>query len=462
MRLYPSIMIILFLIASAVTAQEKNVDRNFKVNPNQRVFINGISSIQVKIKGGDNNEGNIKINVKINSSDSRFANEYLQNFDVTYKTDGNDIIIDFIETPKQGKWSVLDIFKGDFKYSFSKLITGEIILPKGVNLIGDFKYSDISVSGFDQPLSLKGKGNHFSIKDCARVNDISNEYGDVTLINSGGRLNAELKISPITIDSFEGAVKVTTSGSSATISNINGKLGLNAYNTKAAISDISGDVSIYSEISDLTIKQVKGYLQIYDKTGKINVYDAGTFKLEGNKSDFSADRIASKDKIFFTTKGGTYRITNSSAPFYIDDDNSVYNLNDVTGPLFYSASNSRLTGKDLNGDWKSDTRFTEISIEGISAQKIEAAGRGKLFKGVLSGNPKKVEIKNQEADILLSLDSAIKTSLFMIANHGSLKSDFPVRVINEEGISKAAERINGGGAVISLETKDGNIKVIKH
>lgn len=463
MKLRAGIFILIIFSACFIYAQEKNVRKNFNVNPSQRVFINGVSSLQLKVTGWDKNEGEVNVNVKVNTSDAGFGKEFLQNFDVTYKTDGNDLIIDVIETPKQGSWSVMDIFKGDFKYSFSKEITGEIFLPKGIILNGDFKYSDITVSNFSETVSLKGKGNHLTVKECRKVNEISNEYGDVYLGRSSGKLNIELKLSPITIEDFEGYARINSGGSSVNISRFTGSLNLNLNNSRGTVDDVSDGVVVYSEVCDMVFKKIKGVLQVYDKTSILRVYDVNGFKLEGTKSDLTAERITAKEKekVFLTTKNGKYRISNSSGSYFIDDDYSQYTLSGISGNVFYSASNSRFTGRDLKGDWKSDTKYSEIKLNGISASKIEAVGRGKGFYAAISNNPKKVELKNEDAEVSLTLNKEIKTSVFLTARNGNLSSDFPIHKENDDSVVRAAERINGGGAVISIETKNGNITLKK-
>lgn len=461
MRIRICIFLLILLSACFIQAQEKNVRKSFKVNPNQRVFINGVSSLKLKITGWDKNEGDVNINAKVNTSDAGFGKEYLQNFDVLYKTQGNDLIIDFVETSKQGSWSVTDIFKGEFKYSFSKEISGEIHLPKGVTLNGDFKYSDVTVSDLNEAVALKGKGNHLIIKECRKINEIANEYGDIYVSRSSGRLNTELKLSPITIEDFSGTARINSYGTLVNISRFSGYLNLNLRNARGTVEDVSDGVTLYSEICDFTIRKVKGALKIFDKTSILRVYDINDFKLEGEKSELTADRITAKDKVFLTTKYGNYKITNSSGAYYIDDDYSHYNLSGVTGNLFYSASNSRFDGSDLKGDWKSDTKYSYINLNGISASRIEATGRGKTFKGTILNNPKKVEISNEDAEVSLTLIKEIKTSVFLTAQHGNLFSDFTIHKEKEGSVERAAERINGGGAVISIKTKNGNISLKK-
>jgi hypothetical protein len=455
-------MILLILFSACfIQAQEKNVRKYFKVNPNQRVFINGVSSLNLKITGWDKNEGDINIKVKVNTSDAGFGKEYLQNFDVLYKTLGNDLIIDFVETSKQGSWSVTDIFKGEFKYSFSKEISGEIHLPRGVTLNGDFKYSEITASDFYEAVALKGKGNHITVKECRKINEIANEYGDVYIYRSTGRLFIDLKLSPITIEDFAGSAKINSYGTLVNINRFYGYLNLNLRNARGTIMDVTDGMTLYSELCDFTIKQIKGPIKIFDKTSIFKVYDISDFKLEGEKSELTADGITAKEKVFLTTKYGNYRIANSSGAYYIDDDYSHYNLSGVTGNIFYSASNSRFDGSDLKGDWTSDTKYSYINLNGISASRIDAVGRGKAFKGVILNNPKKVEVSNEDAEVSLSLIREIRTSVFLTAQHGNLFSDFAIHKEKEGSVEKAAERINGGGAVISIKTKNGNITLKK-
>jgi hypothetical protein len=463
MKFRACIFFLIIFSSCFIKAQDKNVKKNFSVNPSQRVFINGVSSLQFKITGWDKNEADVNVNVKVNTSDAGFGKEYLQNFDITYKTMGNDLIIDVIETSKQGSWSVTDIFKGDFKYSFSKEITGEIFLPKGIILNGDFKYSDITLSNFSEAVTLKGKGNHLTIKECRKVNEITNEYGDLYLGRSSGKLNAELKLSPITMEDFAGSARIHSEGASVNINRFTGALNLYLGNVRGTVEDVTDGVIVYSEVCDITFKKIKGVLQLYDKTSFIRVYDVNGFKLEGTKTDLTAERITAKekDKVFLTTKNGKYRVSNSSGSYFIDDDYSNYSLSSISGNIYYSASNSRLKGNDLKGDWKSDTNYSEIGLNGISASKIEAVGRGKTFNALILNNPKKVDIKNEDAEVFLTLNKEIKTSVFLTASHGNLFSDFPIHKENDDSVVRAAERINGGGAVISVETKNGNITLKK-
>lgn len=455
------LLILSFLIVSFVNAEEKNIRKNFKVNPGQRILVKGISNLQLKITGWDKSEAGINITAKVSSSDSKFEKEYLQNFDVAYRSEGNDIIVEFIETGKQGSWSVFDIFKGEFKYSFSKVITGEIMLPSSSMLAGDFNYSDIQISGIEDLVNLSGKGNHYSLAGCRKINEITNEYGDVSIRNSAGKMNLNMKVSPLNINDFTGTAKIYSMGGSFNISGVNGTVNISMYNSRGTIEDVSGNVSSYSEISDIVLKKIAGFLYINDKSGDVQVYDAANLKIDGFKTDLNADRINAKEKVFLTTNYGSYKISNSNGAFYIDGDYSNYQVTNTGGVFYYSASEGKFTGNNLKGDWQSDTKYSEISLNGITASRIDMKGRGKKMSALIANNPKKVEIQNADADVSLTLPREIKTSLFLTARHGEINSEFPIPVSSEGSVSKGADRINGGGAVISVETKNGGISIRK-
>jgi len=272
-----------------------------------------------------------------------------------------------------------------------------------------------------------------------------------------------LNLSPIDIDDFEGSAKINSNGASVNVNRFKGTLYINSYNSKGIVEGVSGETVLVSELSEFTFKKSGGVLQIYDKLSDIKVYDADGFKLEGYKTNLSAEGITSKakEKVFITTKYGNYKFTNSTGAFFIDDEHSTFTLTTINGPVYYSAANSKLTGNGIKGDWKSDTKFSEVTLLNISAQKIEAAGIGKLFKGIITNNPKKVEIKNADADVSLTLSKDIKTSVFLTARQGNLSTDFSIHIDKEGSVSKGAERINGGGAVISIETRNGDISLKK-
>ncbi len=453
------LIFISFLLAASINAEEKNIRKNFTVNQGQRVLVKGISNLQLKITGWDKNEASINVTARVNSSDSKFEKEYLKNFDVTYRTDANDIIIEFSETGKQGSWSVFDIFKGDFKYSFSKVITGEIMLPASSPLAGEFNYSDLQISSIDEFINIGGKGNHLTFSSCAKLNEITNEYGDVNARNCGGKINLNLKVAPLTINDFTGSARIYSYGGSFNISRVNGSINISSYNSKGTIEDISSSVSSYSELSDITMKKISGLLYINDKSGDLQLFDIANVKVDGFRTELSAERISAKDKVFFTTKYGNYKILNSSGAFYIDGDYSSYQITGTSGIFFYSASEGKFTGSSIKGDWQSDTKYSEIKLNGISASKIDVKGRGKNFTAVISNNPKKVEIGNTDADVSLTLNKEIRSSIFLTARHGEINTEFPIPVSSEGSVKKGADRINGGGAVISIETKNGDISI---
>ena len=333
------LIVLLFLLASVLNAEEKNIKKNFRINQGQRVLVKGISNLQLKITGWDKNEASINITARVNSSDSKFEKEYLQNFDVNYRTEGNDVIVEFSETGKQGSWSVFDIFKGDFKYTFSKIITGEIMLPASSPLAGEFNYSDIQIISMEEFINISGKGNHLTFSSCTKLNEITNEYGDVNVRNSGGKINLNLKVAPLTINDFAGNARIYSYGGSFNISGVNGTVNISSYNSKGTIEDISSNVSSYSELSDITIKKIVGLLYINDKSGYLQLFDIANIKVDGFKTELSAERINAKDKVFFTTKYGTCKILNSSASFYIDGDYSSYQ---ISGSIPSDASPSRI------------------------------------------------------------------------------------------------------------------------
>ncbi|MHA2290368.1 MAG: DUF4097 family beta strand repeat-containing protein, partial [Promethearchaeota archaeon] len=404
-RLISAAVIILFVSLSLNATEYKKLKKSFKVDPNQRIEIESISGLDVKVKSWDKNEVLFDLSVKVRSSDKEYEKAYVEALDIIERRTNSDLIIEFVETSEEGSWSFWDIFELKFGFSIFKEIKGNIYVPKANDLEADFRYSNIQLEDMSGELNLNGRANELMLNNCSNIKVIENNYGDVTIKNCGGNLDLESRSSNISVEVFDGPAKIYSSYSNIKVYDISNSVEVDTRSADVKIKNINGDLKVNADYSDVEINDVSGFLQLVDRSGNVWITNAGGIKLEGPYTDFEIKKITgvSYKKIEIKNKSGKIKLEDAVGDILITDSYSSIGLKSIVGNVELTSRSAPIYCDNIQGDWVSDTKYSKISIKKLSADKVVIDNRSENVTLQLEKVPDEIEIDNEYGDVDLTI-----------------------------------------------------------
>ncbi len=278
-------------------------------------------------------------------------------------------------------------------------------------------------------------GGAISVSDLTGNVDVNTSGGSIDIGNiSGGDVTADTSGGRIEIGNVEGDVEADTSGGSIEIGDVTGSVVADTSGGSIRIGDVGGDMVADTSGGSIEVGQGSGRVQLDTSGGTIRaafalgpVYadtSGGNIYLEGSATSIEAD-----------TSGGNIVIERSSGQVEADTSGGSITIKQSVGPI------------------SADTAGGNIDVEVILGESNR-------------GNP--VDLETAGGDITLHLPSTITATVqadleVSRRSRGDYRiyTDFPLS-IREDDAGNIIGRgdINGGGAVITLQTTNSDITIV--
>lgn len=220
----------LFLLTAAVAsaAIEETISKSYTVRPGGKLTVDtNRGSIRVEGKRGDNIGVEIIQNVR--SSNKKTVKDILDNFQVRFEQDGNDLFIK-AEYKRDG-------IRGFFNRISNRLQVKFLITVP-----------------LEYDVDLHTSGGSISVLDLE---------GEVLSKTSGGRL---------TFENITGDITGRTSGGSIKIGEIHGDVNAHTSGGGIRIESVEGDVDVHTSGGSITIDEAMGAVKASTSGGSITVY----------------------------------------------------------------------------------------------------------------------------------------------------------------------------------------------
>jgi len=115
---------------------------------------------------------------------------------------------------------------------------------------------------------------------------------------------------------------------------------------------------------------------------------------------------------------------------------------DISGKATLHTTNGKIVAEDIVGPVEATTTNGSIFVE-IETDELED----------------NVILKTVNGSIKLSVDSDVEADVDISTVNGSISTDFPLQVEGKWGPKSVRGEINGGGALIELETVNGSVSI---
>ena len=453
-----SFMLVLVISLQVLNAREKEINKTIPVKESDKIEIEDVTGLDVKFIGWDKNEIKIDVVVNASSSDRDYLNEYLNEFDIIENRRGNTLVIEFDETNMEGGWSILDIFKGKFSFSFSKKIVGTIYVPFNNNLVANFRYSETSFDKLNGELELNGRSNDLYIRDCKNIAIIKNDYGENEIKSSGGNLELDTRSGNLNINEFDGDIKVTADYTEIRIYKVDGNIDLKSRSASIEIENVEKNITVAADYSDTKITEVKGMVNVKNRSGSIKAINVGGLAVDAPYTEVYANNVGNlTDIVSIENRSGGIELENIKSNLFVDDSYSNIKLKNIEGDVELRSRSATISAMNINGNWDSNTQYSTITLDKLNSNKIFVKNESEKIKLQLYKFPKDLKVVNKYADIDLTIPMGYIGHMEIDTRYGEINSDIPLSITTKNENSFVNERIGNGNSKINLSNSSGNI-----
>lgn len=278
--------------------------------------------------------------------------------------------------------------------------------------------------------------------------DLKTGGGDIEVIGTLiGEIHGDTSGGDITIDDVEGEVDMNTSGGDIRTGKISGQGFLRTSGGDIRVQEGTDILDIHTSGGDITVGNAGSRIEARTSGGDISIADiAGEARITTSGGDIDVGRIASGARI--TTSGGDIQLRSALGEVRASTAGGDLDLENVTGSV-----DARTAGGDI---------FVELIPSG-SARSSMITQSGNIALHI-------------DAKAAVTIEAQIRTdgrsgrSRRWARRGGNdrdddreyeIRSDFNSTEYEEDesGDINAVYVLNGGGARITLETRDGNIDI---
>jgi DUF4097 and DUF4098 domain-containing protein YvlB len=260
--------------------------------------------------------------------------------------------------------------------------------------------------------------------------DIRTRSGDIEI---GGPLRGAVEASTaagdIRLRALTGEVNVRTAGGDISSENVDGMLNAKTMGGDLRIGSVTGAVDVSTMGGDVAIDRAGREVSVSTAGGDVSVGDAG-------------------GSVNISTAGGDIRVTKAGG---------TVKLNTAGGDITVRSAPGEVRVNTAGGDLQIAEALGPVSASTAGGDVTLSLASGKILKSTVSTAHGDVTVYVQDgtkATIEARITSAGRDSF-------EIRSDFPMlQTTPEEGYGpQATITVNGGGEVVTIETKEGNISV---
>jgi len=456
-------LIALLFVTTAITGtSRKEFKKSFPVQPNQRIDIRTVSSLDVKIRSWDKNEVMFDLDISINSSDNDFEEYYIETFDIISTSRTEDLLLEFNEI-ENGGWSVWDIFRLKFHFYVEKNISGEIWVPRNNPLTSDFRYGDILLEDMAAEINIDGRSNELILKNCSNIRTIKNDYGNVTIYNSGGKLLLESRSSEVKLNNFSGIVKIDAPYSNVEIFDVDSTVILSTRSSNVIVKNIKGDLKLNADYCKVEVENIEGYVTISDRSGELSIKNVEGLKVDIPYSRCHVDGVSGKSNkpLEIASRSENISIYNVIADIIIDDTYSNFEFKNITGNINLYSRSGDIRGENITGNWISETQYSSIQLKKLDADRVSVTNRSEPISIDFKKSPKIIDIKNEYGGVNLLLPNSYSGEVKLFATYADIDCEFPLKIKSQGNTVNAFGKIGSGQNLMNIETRSEDIIIKK-
>ncbi|OGU56406.1 MAG: hypothetical protein A2V66_06195 [Ignavibacteria bacterium RBG_13_36_8] len=350
--------------------------------------------------------------------------------------------------------------------------TQSFSVSKGGALIVNVNPGDIIISVWEKnEVQIKVKGlDEDELDDLEmkmRDNKVYIDYDS----DWGGSHNAKFYV--LMPSQFDVDIR-TTGGDIDIKGNLKGKLEISTSGGDIDFNDVVGEVNVNTSGGDIKCGDVQGRVRMNTMGGDIRIgrVKAGDAKVTTMGGDIKVGDIDSD--LTVKTYGGDIEVGNVGGSASVETYGGDIIIKNVSGSVDMSTYGGDLSLKSASGIIKANTYGGNITLENITGSVDAKTAAGRIYVELNPSGKGRSRLKTSAGEIKLVIPASAKVTIEAeIEIDGRWKSgkreykvysDFTAKSYvtdDDERIIKAVYELNGGGELITLETVNSDIRIVK-
>ena len=253
--------------------------------------------------------------------------------------------------------------------------------------------------------------------------------------------------------------------------------------------DIIGNIDLKASSGDLSGRKVTGEIKFSLSSGDIKLSELDG-KLDGNTSSGDIDiRVLNGDIYAHTSSGdieirelkaargnistssGDVDITEMSGNISMKTSSGDVTIDKADGPVSVRCSSGDVKIDEVTGDLELNTSSGDVDVRGAGGSVDISTSSGYARVDLINAGAKRnrVSIRSRSGEISLGvpaginadIDARIRLSSRDYYDRYEISSDFPIDISESRRYLTGKGKINNGGILITLETSNDNIFILK-
>jgi hypothetical protein len=283
-------------------------------------------------------------------------------------------------------------------------------------------------------------------------------------------VDVETSLGEVSVSGIYGDTIITNDFGAISAENITGALSANSKSGRLAVHSVKAggqDIDIHSGFGQVTADQLSGKnISITSSSGTIelnNIRATGDLLTSSDFGNITYEN-GSSASLDVGTKSGKVSITkvNIRSELKIQNDFGEIELVQAMAGSYDIHTNSGSIDVDgAQNSLKAHTDFGSIIIKNAESTTLDLDTQSGTieFSGSLGEGPHTVNSDFGQIDLFIPTDTELKMSLE--TDFGTISSEIPITVILEGNLEKNKQEgtINGGGDLLTVKTKSGDINI---
>jgi DUF4097 and DUF4098 domain-containing protein YvlB len=425
----PALILSLICCISLIMAKDqRDIEKHFPTRSSQLVDIRGFYGSEIRVSSWDKYEVSVTLHIEIECSDVEYERNFVNAASIEESRTDSSLVVTF--TYPQKDWSERSFWE-KFKHLFSRnyikiSISGEIIIPRSNSIRTDINYCSIDLEKVIGEINIFGSFNKLVLKQCPSVHEIKNNYGTISLNQCGGNL-------------------AISSAMSSTI----------------FINEFDGGGHIKANYSDITLQKGKEYFTITSQGGKIQVEDArSNLTVKADYCTINIKRIQGMLDIKGTS-GGNMTLEDIGGDLNVDNAYTSMDLRNIKGNVNLSTIGSQVNADGIVGNWKSDSKYSAISISKFQGKNMFLKSIGSPIDVELKSIPRHLEIKNEFGPVNATMPTGFAGDVTLESSFDKIECNLPIKIKSLGSGCYAVGKVGSGEGSITIETKSGHLKLLQ-
>lgn len=227
-----------------------------------------------------------------------------------------------------------------------------------------------------------------------------------------------------------------------------------------------GSSSLKSNYGDVAIENVRGDVRVSSSSGKVALarHSDGTAEVRTNYGDVSLADVDATNLVAHTSSGDVVAEKIAAAELKLDSNYGDVRIRGARGTLTAHSSSGEVVIEDATGAVSANSNYGEVAVDGVLRMVTAHSSSGEVKIRARAGSTIESawRIDSNYGGVSLAAPADLAFELEAKTSYGDVEVGYPIELppgtTTKKG-SRLRGKVNGGGALVTLESSSGDVSV---